>query len=425
MKPKKAIFYDFIAANKGRLIVQPRMGFCDFQQMRDGLNRVKQVDAPTVGTITIDSFTRTGDYESARRAIEGQQSLNGYPIVSYGQSVNERLVEGLLDRDFPIQVRHGSSQPEEIFRATIAAGIDATEGGPLSYCFPYGQVPLADSIASWRTCSKMLGAVEEVPCHLESFGGCMMGQLCPPSLLIAITVMEAMFFKQYGIRSYSVSLSQGSHRQQDIAALRALRRIAQRYLGPSDEWHIVYYTFMGKFPQTTEGARGIMRDSVQIAKAGGAQRLIVKTVMESHQIPTVDDNIEALNLAAYDFEQAVIENHSPLTAEFEEMIFEEANFLIDLLLNLDSRLDRALERAFAKGYWDVPYCLHPDNEGKVQAKLTPDGAIMWSNTGNIPFPRSIMKNNTIRESWLLSSELLMMLSFNQMKYDSLSTISTD
>ena len=36
----------------------------------------------------------------------------------------------------------------------------------------------------------------------------MLGQLCPPSQLVAISVLEALFFHRHGIRSVSVSAFQ-------------------------------------------------------------------------------------------------------------------------------------------------------------------------------------------------------------------------
>ncbi len=424
MENSPSYFHEFVQAAKGDLIVQPRMGFCAFSKMREGLSRVKNIEAATIGTITLDSFTRTGDFASAAKAIKNNSALNGYPIVSHGKARNQELIDGLIGTDFPIQVRHGCSKPEHIFKAIVETGIDASEGGPISYCFPYGKVPLKESIRSWQTCSEIFAAVEHKKYHLESFGGCMMGQLCPPSMLIAITVVEALFFKRFGIRSYSVSLTQGSNILQDIAALTALRLVGEKYLGPREDWHVVYYTFMGKFPETMNGARAIMRDSVVVAKAGQARRLIVKTVMEAHQIPTIDDNIEALELAHQDFHDPSTSLSQEIKPGMVEAIFEEADFLIDLLLNLDSKIEIAIDVAFKKGYWDVPFCLHPNNNNSALAKLNNEGFILWANAGKIPFPNHIIRNNFSKEKKLSSSELLMMLSFNQFKYDTFNQAET-
>lgn len=425
MRTGSAYFHEFIKqqAGEGRLVVQPRMGFSDIARMRTGLEAVKRSGTPAVGTITLDSFTRTGDFLSARKAIEQGLALNGYPIVTYTTEENRELLAGLREPGFPVQVRHGSPLPEEIFKATIAAGIDAIEGGPVSYCFPYGRIPLAKSIAAWRNCCRLFAAAGGDHYHIESFGGCMMGQLCPPAILIAITIVEVLFMKENGLKSYSVSLAQGTNSVQDVAALQALRLLCEKYLGHSADWHIVFYNFMGKFPQSFHGSKALIEESARIAVAGQAERLIVKTVKEAHQIPLVEDNINALRWTHETARQvadtsALRQQALPLT----QAIREEADFLIDMLLNLGSNIEEGIDLAFRKGYWDVPYCLHPDNKRASVAQIDGSGYIFWSDPGKIPFPGHIRRNSVRMRMRLSSGELLHMLSFNQQKYDEAKSI---
>jgi len=400
--------------------VQPRMGFASISKMREGLEAVKRAEAPTVGTITLDSFTRTGDYFKVEQALRDNEKLNGYPIVTYSKEENIRLLAGVRDAGFPVQVRHGSSLPEDIFKAIIAAGIDATEGGPISYCLPYGRVPLANSILSWRKSCELFSVAEPDHCHIESFGGCMMGQLCPPSMLIAISVVEALFFKLNGIKSYSLSFSQGTNMAQDVASLKALRMLARKYLGDDSRWHIVFYNFMGMFPRTPQGARAIIEDGAKIAFMGKAERLIVKTVKEATEIPQIRDNIDALNWA-YQASSGMGNTSEDEFSdqELETLIFEEASILINLLLNEDSKIEAALLKVFRKGYWDIPYCLHPDNKRKTTAIITDDGMISWAAVGAIPFTKNMLKHHDISQK-LTSTNLYKMLSYNIKKYDSLS-----
>src|SRR5215510_15767909 len=127
----RGYFHDYIERHRaqGALIIQPRMGFSAPAQMRAGLEAMRDCPGPRIGTITIDSYTRTGNSSAASRAIERGAELNGYPISSYTQLQNETLIDGLLGPDFPIQVRHGSARPQHIISALLDAGLDATEGG--------------------------------------------------------------------------------------------------------------------------------------------------------------------------------------------------------------------------------------------------------------------------------------------------------
>src|ERR1700728_3629057 len=231
---------------EGTLVVQPRMGFADPAKMRAGLIATKHARACTVGTITLDSYTRVGDQASVLAALERGDDLNGYPIVGHGVTTTRSVTRGVADRDFPIQVRHGSAHPRSIVTALLACGLDATEGGPVSYCLPYSRTPLARSVERWRESCEWLAAArtrDREP-HLETFGGCMLGQLCPPALLVAISVLEGMFFWQHGLRCISFSYAQQTHPGQDEEAVAALQALIRQYV-PYARTHVVIYTYMG------------------------------------------------------------------------------------------------------------------------------------------------------------------------------------
>ena len=405
-------FGQFVAesARIGLLVVQPRMGFSDPRQMRDGLWSTRSASAHTVGTITVDSYSRVGDYAAARRAMDRGLPLNGYPIATHSVSVTRELLDGVKDHSFPIQVRHGSAQPLQIIEAMLECGIYATEGGPVSYCLPYGRIPLYQSVDNWsRTCEllAMSQQYNEVP-HLETFGGCMLGQLCPPALLIAISVLEALFFVENGIRSVSLSYSQQTNTEQDQEALAALNRLACELLGAASDWHIVVYAYMGLYPQTVRGARDLLRSAAELASSSAAARLIVKTDAEAFRIPTIKENIAALELAGN------IEKKTELRAVADTGIYAEAAMLVDAVLELSQDVGLALRKAFQLGILDVPYCLHPDNASQTRCYLDAAGRLVWSDLGSMP-TRSVAQ--FLRRGSLSASELMEALSYVRRKFD--------
>ncbi|MGW7431542.1 methylaspartate mutase [Streptomyces sp. NPDC054861] len=377
------------AAAAGRLVVQPRMGFDTPERMRAGLAATRAAAAVTVGTLTIDSYTRVGDHAAARAALAEGAPLNGYPIAAHPAERTRAMLDGILGPAFPVQVRHGSSRPEAIVRALAAAGLDATEGGPVSYCLPYGRTPLARSVDNWARACELLAALAPAPRvpHLESFGGCMLGQLCPPGLLVALSVLEGLFFTRHGIRSVSLSYAQQTDPVQDAEAVRALHRLAAELLPPDTDRHVVLYTYMGVFPRTAHGATRLLEDSARLAVHAGAQRLIVKTAAEAHRIPTVRENVRALETAAASAELAAPAGATVAAAlEADSEVYREARAFVDAVLDLGTDLGRALRAAFARGVLDVPYCLHPDNAGRSRSFVDPGGRLCWAETGSMPVP---------------------------------------
>lgn len=402
------------ASTRGELVVQPRMGFGDPAQMRRGLVATRQAQATTVGTITLDSYTRVGDYAAVDRALADNVALNGYPIVNYGPAATQRMIDGVHNASFPVQVRHGSPDPERIFRTLMAAGLDATEGGPVSYCLPYSRLPLRTSVNNWaRSCDLWAGLRDTgMEPHLESFGGCMLGQLCPPSLLVAISVLEGLFFQQHGLRSVSLSYAQQTNNAQDAESIIALRQLATEFL-PEIDWHVVLYAYMGMYPRTREGALLLLSEAAELAVQTGAARLIVKTVAEAHQIPTIDDNVEALETAAG---AAAAVSTEPCKTAPESGMITETRTLIEAVLELHPSVGTALVRAFSRGYLDIPYCLHADNRGRSLSYVDARGRLAWSSVGSMPI-RGIGEAHETRQ--VTASDLLSSLSYVERKFDRL------
>ncbi|GLW49518.1 methylaspartate mutase [Streptomyces sp. NBRC 14336] len=387
MTGEHAPFSAFVAARRrtNTLIVQPRMGFSDPDVMRRGLLAVRAAGVPAVGTVTLDSFTRQGEHDRAALAREANVELNGYALVAMGAERTARMLDGIGGPGFPIQVRHGSPRPERIFRTMLAAGVEATEGGPVSYCLPYSRVPLRESVRAWSRAVGLLArqADRGVRCHLETFGGCMLGQLCPPSLLAAISVLECLFFAEHGITSMSASYAQQTCPEQDAEALGALRLLCAEYL-PGVDWHVVLYTFMGLYPRSRDGANELLRQSARLAVRTGTERLIVKTVAEAHRIPTIAENVEALRLAHRTAEAEPSPTGPPADRDTE--VYQQARILVDTVLGLAPSVAQALPIAFERGLLDVPYCLHPDNRNEARCLLGPDGRLEWCDTGRVPLP---------------------------------------
>lgn len=372
-------FGRFVAEADG-LVVQPRMGFGSPELMRRGLAAVRDSGTLAVGTITLDSYTRVGSHDVARAALAAGDDLNGYPIVAHPVDTTLAVVDGIAGAGFPVQVRHGSALPQDIVAASIAAGLYATEGGPLSYCLPYSRVPVREAVRAWRESCRLLARLRETGAepHLESFGGCMLGQLCPPSLLVAISVLEGLFFQRHGVRSVSLSYAQQTNADQDAEAVHALATLAGQHLTGHD-WHIVIYTYMGVFPRTPHGASALLAEAARLAARTGAARLIVKTVAEAHRIPTIEENVAALRTAA---DSATSTTYEPSTQDTG--ILAEARALVDAVLALDDDLDTALVTAVELGFLDVPYCLHPDNPGRTRTFVDHDGRLRWSRLGALP-----------------------------------------
>ncbi|TBU77360.1 methylaspartate mutase [Phytopseudomonas daroniae] len=363
-------------------VLQPRMGFSSRSRMQAGLKATAGSHANTVCTITLDAFTRVNDLDAAQRAIDNGAMLNGYPIVNHPVAETREMLGRIRDiYNVPVQIRHGSPDPVHIFRRMTEVGLAATEGGPVSYCLPYSRTPLRDAFSHWRSACEVLSQGVEHS-HIESFAGCMMGQMCDPAVLVALNVLEGLFLREHGISTLSFSYAQGISPMQDLAALSALKKLVGERFTPGS-YHFVAYVFMGFFPRTIGGFCRIMQDALSVVRAAGVHRVIVKTPVESRRIPRIEENIAALEYAEYCLRTGGVLSEVPFDYDEHNRILDKATKLISGTLVLDSNISEAILSAFDCGLLSIPYCLHPDNKRGSGTVLTPNNYYLGFQGGQV------------------------------------------
>jgi methylaspartate mutase epsilon subunit len=179
---------------------------------------------------------------------------------------------------------------------------------------------------------------------------------------------------------------------------------------PPARSHVVIYTYMGVFPRTEAGALRLLAESARLAVRGGAARLIVKTTAEAYRIPTIEENVSALEYAD------TVARHEPRATRppQDTGIYDQARSIVDAVLELSDDVGDALVGAFARGYLDVPYCLHPDNAGQTRGYLDAAGNLRWKRIGSLPIRASA---DVISGRPMTSTELINSLSYVEKTYD--------
>jgi methylaspartate mutase epsilon subunit len=223
---------------------------------------------------------------------------------------------------------------------------------------------------------------------------------------VAVSVLEALFFRQCGLHSISLSYAQQTSEEQDRQAVAALRRLAEELL-PGADWHVVLHTYPGLFPASADGARRIVRDAALLAAGGGADRLIVRGAGEPE---TIEESVRALRAAA----RVAAEVGAGGSGASDNPVYAEARALIEAVLGLSADVGRGLVEAFRHGYLDVPYCRHPDNAGRSRSRLDADGRLVWCETGAMPIRRML---DRVAPPALTGAELRAALSYVQRRYD--------
>lgn len=378
------------ADDEGRVLVQPRVGVGGHKAQLRMLREIHASSSPDMLTLTIDSYTRLAMFDKAREVLDiDPTQLNGYPLVAHGWAAVREIDEAF---DQPLQVRHGSPDPRRLFAESVAGGMTSFEGGPIGYNLPYCKsVPLKHSLDAWREVDDLVGllASHGVLVEREMFGS-LTGVLVPPSVALSCVLLEAIMACRSGCRSVSLSVSQGGNVVQDVAMLRAARRLCREYLPPQARAHVVLHQFMGVFPQRREGADAIIFAGGLVAALGGATKVITKTYQEALGRPDADANASGVRLTRVAVSNPFgfsLEGNTAL-AEEEDQILAEVRQILDPVLQHEDLTQGVLE-GFASGRLDIPFPASRSAQGRVIPVRDASGAVRYASTGGLPFSQQV------------------------------------
>jgi methylaspartate mutase epsilon subunit len=377
-----------------RLLYQPRCGVGDHQKMKDLLGRLHVLAKPEVLSLTIDSHTRLKDFSTAKHILAtAPDKLNGYPLVAQGWRRGRDLNESVA---VPLQIRHGSPDPRRLFNMAILSGITAFEGGPISYNLPYCKnVPLIQSLKAWEYVDRLSGAMaqEGIIVDRELFGT-LTAVLIPPSISLAISTLEALLSAAQGVRCISIAYPQGGQIVQDVAALRCIPLLAEKYLSTEVKVYAVLHEYMGPFPLDSVAADALIFYGGLTAKLGNATKIVTKTNHEAHGIPTVEANAGGISTARM-AESSIfgfIELPEAQIQEEMDLILTEVDQLVAPILQ-NSDLQEGIIRAFEHGRLDIPFCASLQARSEVIPLRDHLGFIRYAETGQLPFSAQIKRRN--------------------------------
>jgi methylaspartate mutase epsilon subunit len=381
-------------------LVQPRSGVALAAEQRTAFVALRRAGADVL-SYQIDSLTRNNEYQKAGDAIaesreRGASTLNGFPMVNHGVDVLRQVISEVRT---PLQTRHSTRDPRLLAEISCAGGVTGFEGGAITYNIPYFKdYSLAQSLRRWQYVDRLVGLYREkfgVVIDREFFGT-LTAVLIPPSLAIVVNVIEAMLAAGQGVGSVSLGYAEQGNRSQDIAAIRVLRELGQKYLAnlgyPGVQVNVVFHQHMAAFPQDRARATQLIVASAATGRLSGASRLIVKTPVEATTIPSVSDNQEGLQLSllgaseAHNIEvdeRTVREEATVLRAEVDQI-------LESVLLAGDGSLTDGVVKAFARGFLDVPFSPSVYNRGDVLTARDVHGAVRYLNTGRLRFSSDVI-----------------------------------
>lgn len=389
------------AKNQGDILVQPRAGVPLVEEQIKLLNYLEKVGKADLLPVTVDSYTRQGRFRDAKKGLEESRKkkkslLNGFPIVNHGVEATRKVTEAV---GVPIQVRHGTPDARLLAEISFGAGFTAFEGGAITYNIPYAKdVPLKKSIRDWMYVDRLVGLYEKkgISLNRESFGP-LTGTLVPPSLANAISIIEGLLAAEQGVKNISLGYGQSGNLVQDLAAMKSLRAMAQKYLAKVEtevNLTTVFHQWMGIFPQDSARAFSVIALGATVAALAQATKVVVKTPKEALGIPEKKANAQGLQATKQVISMLSGQTltNSLQVEEEEKRIEQETEELLENVFELGKGdIARGTIRVFEKGFLDVPFAPSKYNLGKVLPVRDSQGAVRFLDFGNLPFSPQIKK----------------------------------
>lgn len=390
------------AAAERRCLTQPRGGFGTLEMQMDLMRSLDKEGLADIVPTTTDSYTRNERWTQAAVGIEeskrmGRSMLNGYPMVNYGPKTTRRLIEAI---DKPGIVLSGTAMPRLTSETGIAAGYSGYLGSGIAYTASYTKdVSIAEGIRNYQYLDRLAARYAEkgVDIHRRqpSF---LTGTNIPPSVAIAVAVLDALLAAEQGVRNYGLELGQTLHLVQDAAAIQTCGELCQEYLkkaGYDDVFTpVTSLHWMGAWPQDEAQCATLIAYGGTLAAVGGAVSVTTKSTHEAFGIPTAKANAEGLRMTRM---AIYLARHIRLDGlpdyEFEkDLIRRETRPVVDKVLEMgDGDVALGTVRACEAGILDVPWSPSRFIKSRVMPARDAEGCLRIFDAGFMPIPKDVME----------------------------------
>ncbi len=390
------------AARQGRCLTQPRGGFGTFELHKELMQVLDREGLADVIPTTTDSYTRNEQFHLAQKGVEesqrmGRSLLNGYPIVNYGVEKAAELIEAI---DKPAIMLTGTSMPKLTGEIAFAGGYSGYLGSGIAYTASYTKdLSIEEGIRNYQYLDRLAAMYQErgVELHRRQ-PGFLTGTNIPPSIAIAVAVLDLLLAVEQGVRNYGLEMGETMHLVQDAAAVRACGEICQEYLqrrGFHDVFTpVTLLHWMGAWPQDEAQATALVVYGGILAAVAGAASVTTKSTHEAFGIPTPKANAEGLRMTrmAIYLAYGIRLDSMPEFATEKELIKREARAIVDKVLEMgDGDAAVGTVRACEAGVLDVPWSPNRGMKSAVMPARDAEGYLRILDPGKMPIPREVLE----------------------------------
>lgn len=276
--------------------------------------------------------------------------------------------------------------PEAQAELFATAGILTWQGGPLEEYFAASRTgTLLQCLSGYCYVDKLAEKYHAAGIQVcREVRGLRTPTLVPPSLLVALIVLEARLARANSAMTISVAYTPSGHLLQDVAALRALQALTCEL-----SVEVVCLPWAGGSLLGLDNLSTAAAWTV-VTSALGSGRCCEVAAVDRDQ-PLTPEQIRVLLNLAQGLKQLVSDQQESIATAArweEEQVKTEAQAIVNRVLELgQGEVSPGLERALSEGSLDIPLAPAGICHGQVLSARDATGAVRFLDCGALPLPK--------------------------------------
>jgi methylaspartate mutase epsilon subunit len=353
--------------------------------------------------LILDAYSRKKRFDAVDKAITASKAagvnlLSGYPAVNHGVAGFRQLMEvsghsahlSTLDED-----------PRLCTEITLAGGASGYLSYDIHDVMQHSRdYPLDRRIHNHQYISRLAAYYTERGAPILAWPAGHNNGWEPPGIKLAMIILQALESARQGVKHIACSYGLMSNVNQDVAALRVVRRLLDEYLDKRGIHDVA--TYAGTYPHLGTWPVDVIQCSAQMAweaavsRMGGAHFVYLKSPDEASSTPSKEGIGAEVKIAKHmiNILGSFSLGMSDAMQEEEAMLEMEVRAIVDAVLDLsDGDPSNGMIKAVERGILDAVFSPWVHVKNRLLTVRDNEGAYRYLDHGGLPLPAAVLRYN--------------------------------
>ena len=389
------------------IVVLPQLGQARMETMLEIIRFVEQEcgmsDWNDSWFMILDAYSRKKRFDAVDKAISasreaGVNLLSGYPAVNHGVPGFRQIMEvsghsahlSTLDED-----------PRLCTEITLAGGASGYLAYDIHDVMQHSRdFPLDRRIHNHQYISRLAAWYTERGAPILAWPAGHNNGWEPPGIKIAMVILQSLESARQGVKHIACSYGLMCNVNQDVSALRLVRRLLDEYLIKAGITGVATYAgtypHLGTWPLDVIQCASQMAWEATISRIGGAHFMYLKSPDEASSTPSKEGIGAEVKIAKHMINVLGSFNIGSTDAmqEEEAMMELEVRAIVDAVLDLaHGDPSNGMIKAVERGILDAIFSPWVHVKNRLLTVRDNEGAYRYLDHGGLPLPEKVLRYN--------------------------------